>query len=142
MLFTSTLFQTYIKKVRLTVHEAVAASCFLCLRLPPEVHFLQSHQLPYLSPHHFRHSVYFLYILHCCCFAQFRAAFHPQNMFHQQLCVNSGAVSLTLHHNIRHITHKNGTLYLYRTKDSAKLTVHNPQSCLLWKTGSSLNTYH
>ena len=105
----------------------------------PEVHFLQSHQLPYLSPHYFCHSVYFLYILHCCCFAQFHAALHPHNMFHQQLCVNSGAVSLTLHHNIRHVIHKNGTLYLYRTKDGAKLMVDIKQSCLLWKAGSCLN---
>jgi hypothetical protein len=44
-------------------------------------------------------------------------------MFHLQLCVNSGAVSLTLHCNIRHIIHKNEKLYLYRTKDSAKLSV-------------------
>jgi hypothetical protein len=63
-----------------------------------------------------------------------------QNMFHQHLCVNSGAVSLMLQHNIWHIIHKNGTLYLYRMKDSAKLTVDNPQSCLLWKTASCLNS--
>jgi len=62
-------------------------------------------------------------------------------MFHQQLCVNSGAVPLTLHHNIRHIILKNGTLYLSRTKDSAKLMVGKKQCCPLWKVGSCLNSH-
>ena len=59
-------------------------------------------------------------------------------MFHQQLYVNSGAVWLTSPHNIRHIIHNNVTLYLYRMKDSAKLSVNNPQRCLLWKAASCL----
>ena len=46
-----------------------------------------------------------------------------------------------LHHNIWHIVHRNGTLCLYRMKDSAKLTVDNPQSCLLWKTASCLSSH-
>ena len=62
-------------------------------------------------------------------------------MFHQQLCVKSGAVSLRLHHNIHHIIHKNGTLYLYRMKDSAKLKLDNPQICLLWKASSCLKSH-
>jgi hypothetical protein len=31
---------------------------FFCHRLAPEVPFLQSHQLPYLSLHYFRHCVF------------------------------------------------------------------------------------
>jgi len=31
----------------------------------------------------------------------------------------------------RHIIHKNGTTYLHWIRDSAKLSVDNPQSCLL-----------
>jgi hypothetical protein len=46
-------------------------------------------------------------------------------MFHQQLCINKGTVSLTSHHNVQHIVHKNKTLYLYSMKDSAKLMVDN-----------------
>jgi hypothetical protein len=61
-------------------------------------------------------------------------------MFQQQLCVNSAAVSLTLHRNIQHIIHKNGTAYLYRMRDSAKLTVENDESCLLLEAGSRLNS--
>ena len=80
----------------------------------------------------------FLYILHYCCFAEFHAALHPYNMFHQQLCVNSGTVWLTLHHNIRHIIHNYVTLYLYRMKDHTKLSVKKPQKCLLWKAASCL----
>lgn len=38
-----------------------------------------------------------------------------------------------------HAIHKNGTVYLYSIKASAKLSVDNPQNCLMWQADSCLN---
>ena len=52
-------------------------------------------------------------------------------MFYQQLCVNIGAVLLTLHHNIRHIIHKNehNTCTGRRTVLNWQQTTHKVACC-------------
>jgi hypothetical protein len=133
MLFTSTLFKAYMKNCDWMQVKQRQLPFFLPSSFPwsalssvSSASLSISTLLPTLC-------LFSVYILHCCSFAEFQAVLYPLNMFHQKLCVNSGAVSLTLHHNIWHIIHKNWTLYPYRTKNSAKLTVDNPESCLLWK---------
>jgi len=53
-------------------------------------------------------------------------------MFHQQLCQWWSTFTHVTPY-ILHLILKNGTLYPYRMKDSAKMLVDNPQSQLLWK---------
>jgi hypothetical protein len=126
--FTSTLFQTHVK-VWLTVHEAVATSCFFCHCVPLKCTFFSLIIfIIYLYITSFTVFIFLIFFI-AAVLQNFMQPF-TNKMFHQQLCNNNWAVSLMLHHTIWHIVHKNKALYLYRMKVCAKLMVVNPKSCL------------
>ena len=140
MVFTSTLFQTYVKNSDWLYMKQWQLPLFSAIGFPLKctffslISFLISLYITSITL--FIFSIFFIAaVLH-----NFMQLF-THKMFHQQLCVSSEAVSLILLHNIQHILHKNGTVYLYRMKESAKPTVDNKQSCLFWKPGSCLNSH-
>lgn len=80
-----------------------------------------------------------LHVLHCCCFAEFYVAFRYiyflaiithlwwDYFTHNTFCVLQRA-------------HEDTKMVLYdHVNDSAKLSVGNPHSCLLWQADSCLN---
>jgi hypothetical protein len=75
--------------------------------------------LPFL--HRYLPLLYPLYIIHCCCFAEFHATRHCNILFYYN-CM-SVVELFHSHYTIHrvHVTHKNGTMYLHGMKDGVKL---------------------
>ena len=141
MLFTSTLFQIYVKKSDRLYMKQRQLSVFSAIIFPLKCTFfilIGFLIYPYISSFTvFLFSLYSSFLLFC------RITFRSSPIkYVSPTIVCQQRVSFT-HVMLYHMAHNtnNRTLHLYRTKDSAKLSVDNPQSCLLWKAASCLNSH-